>query len=424
MQGDRLRLLHFFVIFFELIKFFLKKVFFFSELYVIIVAEDKVGKDTKEWSCFLMNKFLDAILSLALVAGLGFWGYYIVSTGTVIDQTTTYYDPDSQPVTEEPAKPETQSNLDFEYEEVPNTAVHDSPLMLVNSNFACTAEESNLVSLDMKRMEVGSNSFSVDENLYVREIMADALIRMLDDYNVTKQQDNIIVSAGYRTEEEQQRLYEEAQQEQELYEEDLEETGTDYSETVSPAGYSEYQTGWCVDLAIDGEGEFDGTDEQSWILENCYRYGIIVRYPQEKTDITGMPYTPNHLRYVGFPHATIMAKENKTLEEYIDFVKDYPFGGSPLRISDYDAKIYEVFYYPMNEESDTTSVPIPIGLDYEICGNNIDGFIVTIDTGEIDHSQPPAEEEIPEDADPERPKDWSEDQEFEADNEELEENEE
>ena len=68
-----------------------------------------------------MKKFLDAILSLALVAGLGFGGYYIVSHGTVIDQTTTYYNPEEQPaVTEEETEPENQNGIIFESEEHPN----------------------------------------------------------------------------------------------------------------------------------------------------------------------------------------------------------------------------------------------------------------------------------------------------------------
>ena len=74
-----------------------------------------------------MKKFLDAILSLALVAGLGFGGYYIVSHGTVIDQTTTYYNPEEQPaVTEEETEPENQNGIIFESEEVNNTEVNNS----------------------------------------------------------------------------------------------------------------------------------------------------------------------------------------------------------------------------------------------------------------------------------------------------------
>ncbi|MEE5993943.1 MAG: M15 family metallopeptidase [Oscillospiraceae bacterium] len=353
-----------------------------------------------------MKKILDVILSLALVAGLGFGGYYIISNGTVIDQTTTYYDPDAQPITEEVTEPENQSNILFESEEVPNTEVNNSPLILVNSNFACNSEEANLVSLYVKRLEADSHSFGVrDEELLVREIMADALIRMFDDFNAATQADNVVVVSGFRTAEDQQRLYEE----------DLEETGLDYSEKVAPAGYSEHQTGWCVDLDIDGDEEFDGTDVQSWILENCYKYGMVLRYPEGKQEITGIQYEPWHFRYVGFPHATIMSNEGMCLEEYTDFLKGYPYDGNHLQVTDYDGRIYEIFYYPMDTEFESTLVPIPIGLDYEICGNNIDGFIVTVDTGEYDETEPiPAEdEEIAGDADPEQPDDWSEEPEFE-----------
>ena len=353
-----------------------------------------------------MKKFLDVILSLALVAGLGFGGYYIVSNGVVIDQTTTYYDPSSQPMTEEVTEPENQSNILFENEEVPNTEVNNGHLVLVNSNFACTSEEANLVSLYVKRLEADSHSFGVrDESLLVHEIMADALIRMFDDYSTSTQQENVTVVSGFRTAEDQQRLYDE----------DLEETGLDYSERVAPAGFSEHQTGWCVDFDIDGdEEEFDGTGVQSWFLENCYKYGMILRYPEDKTEITGIQYEPWHFRYVGFPHATVISNEGWSLEEYIDFVKGYPYDGNHLQITDYDGKIYEIFYYPMDTEFESTLVPIPIGLDYEICGNNIDGFIVTVDTGKFDDSEPvPTDDEIAGDADPEQPENWEEHPEFE-----------
>ncbi len=352
-----------------------------------------------------MKKFLDVILSLALVAGLGFGGYYIVSHGTVIDQTTTYYNPEEQPVTEEETEPENQSNIIFESEEVSNTQVNNSPLTLVNSNFACTSEQSNLVSLYVKRLEADSHSFGVrDDKLLVREIMADALIRMFDDYNAATGQEDIIVVSGFRTAEDQQKLYDD----------DLAETGLDYSERVAPSGYSEHQTGWCVDLDIDGDAEFDGTGVQEWIASNCYKYGMVLRYPEDKQDITGIQYEPWHFRYVGFPHATIMTNEGMCLEEYTDFLKGYPYDGSHLQITDYDGKIYEIFYYPMDTEFESTLVPIPVGLDYEICGNNIDGFIVTVDTGEYDNNEPitPEEEVIEGDADPEQPENWEE-QEFE-----------
>ncbi len=347
-----------------------------------------------------MKKFLDAILSLALVAGLGFGGYYIVSHGTVIDQTTTYYNPEEQPVTEEETEPENQSGIIFENEEVNNTEVNNSPLILVNSNFACTSENANLVSLMQKRLEADNHNFGVrDDELLVREIMADALIRMFDAYKEATEQDDIVVVSGFRTAEDQQRLYEE----------DLEETGLDYSERVAPSGYSEHQTGWCVDLDISGDEEFDGTGEQKWILDNCYKYGMILRYPEGKQDITGIQYEPWHFRYVGIPHATIMTNDGITLEEYVDLLKAYPYDGDHLQITDYDGKIYEIFYYPMNTEYDSTLVPIPVGLDYQICGNNIDGFIVTIDTGEYDDSAPIINDEtVAGDADPEQPENWEE----------------
>ncbi len=91
------------------------------------------------------------------------------------------------------------------------------------------------------------------------------------------------------------------------YEEAYAETGKD---TALP-GHSEHQTG----LAVDLNGS---TETYAWLAENCWDYGFILRYPEDKTEITGIIYEPWHFRYVG----TELAQELKTLglcmEEYIE----------------------------------------------------------------------------------------------------------
>lgn len=64
-------------------------------------------------------------------------------------------------------------------------------------------------------------------------------------------------------------------------------------------------------------------------------------------------------------------------------LKEYPYDGEHLRITDYDGKIYEVYYYAASEDFATTMVPVPADLKYTVSGNNVDGFIITVDTGEI-----------------------------------------
>ena len=57
---------------------------------------------------------------------------------------------------------------------------------------------------------------------------------------------------------------------------------------------------------------------QKWLMENSWRYGFILRYPNEKSDITGIIYEPWHYRYVGEEAAAEIYELGLTLEEYLD----------------------------------------------------------------------------------------------------------
>ena len=93
--------------------------------------------------------------------------------------------------------------------------------------------------------------------------------------------------------------------------------------SVQPPGASEHQLGLALDVSINGklEEEFGDTPEGKWIRDNCHNFGFILRYPANKTKITGISYEPWHLRYVGQPHASIMFEMDFTLEEYLEFLR-------------------------------------------------------------------------------------------------------
>ncbi len=84
-------------------------------------------------------------------------------------------------------------------------------------------------------------------------------------------------------------------------------------------GHSEHQTGLALDVAVKGNSYFDGfekTKEFAWLQENAHLYGFILRYPEDKQEITGYGYEPWHYRYVGEEVATYIHEENITFEEY------------------------------------------------------------------------------------------------------------
>lgn len=114
---------------------------------------------------------------------------------------------------------------------------------------------------------------------------------------------------------------------------------------------------------------FTGTGEYSWVIDNCYNYGFIVRYPVEKSTITGLD-DPSYLRYVGQPHSLIIKQNSFCLEEYIDFLRNYSYD-NPLEYDNY--KIYYV-----KSTGENTEVKVPKNSTYYISGNNVDGFIIIV----------------------------------------------
>lgn len=128
------------------------------------------------------------------------------------------------------------------------------------------------------------------------------------------QNDGITLTIGssYRSYEEQEQLF------------DSYLNADEYSEVLTYSAYpgtSEHQTGLVIDFIEQGECDFDTCFEKTssgiWLSENAANYGFILRFPQNKEDITGYMYEPWHYRYVGREVAQKIEKEKITLEEYI-----------------------------------------------------------------------------------------------------------
>lgn len=163
-----------------------------------------------------------------------------------------------------------------------------------------------------------------------------------------------------------------------------------YSTTENPDGSStgieESQTGLTFDFMVydestGGYASYTGDGKNSWILANGNKYGMILRYPADKTAETGHEFVSNHFRYVGVPHSEIMAENSLCLEEYLEFLKKYTFE-KPLSFTAYEGDSYEIYYVEQSKDR-TTKIPIPQSADgkdylYTVSGNNYDGFIVTV----------------------------------------------
>ncbi|NLX83799.1 MAG: M15 family metallopeptidase [Clostridiales bacterium] len=100
---------------------------------------------------------------------------------------------------------------------------------------------------------------------------------------------------------------------------------------VAPAGASEHQLGLAMDIGRRSgsglNGSFGKTKEGQWVAENAHRFGFIIRYKEDWTQITGYAYEPWHIRYVGVEHATAIYQLDIPLETYIEELSKTTYGG-------------------------------------------------------------------------------------------------
>ncbi len=137
------------------------------------------------------------------------------------------------------------------------------------------------------------------------------------------QKDIIIgIDSAYRSIAEQQEIYERFVR---LY-------GEDYAkQVVASVGTSEHHTALAIDLGLYKENQFLVDNYELMKYEDVFleihsylsQFGFILRYPKEKEQITGYPYEPWHIRYVGKVVASIIAKNHWTLEEYLNYFSGF-----------------------------------------------------------------------------------------------------
>ena len=122
------------------------------------------------------------------------------------------------------------------------------------------------------------------------------------------------------------RAYLSADEQKDLIEEYTREYGENYAYNYQgEPNYSENQTGLGIDLALFFAGEKIDTDAELMKMDGIFRevyavmadYGFILRYPEEKVQVTDFMYQPWHIRYVGEEAAKEINEKNITLEEYL-----------------------------------------------------------------------------------------------------------
>ena len=183
-------------------------------------------------------------------------------------------------------------------------------LKLVNAKNPMTQEDVPEVATET----VDSNGYQVDAR-----IIGD-LQEMFDAARAAGR--NPVICSAFRSWDTQEYLYqnkiERVMAEEGLSEEEArKEAGT----VVAVPGTSEHQVGLALDIVSSEYMNLDDkqmeTEDQQWLMENSWKYGFILRYPLNKSDITGIIFEPWHYRYVGKEAAKEIYEQDITLEEYL-----------------------------------------------------------------------------------------------------------
>ena len=194
-------------------------------------------------------------------------------------------------------------NYDF-YETKLNTDTSVDTSMLVNKYYTLSNdyEPDDLVNVSQNYAwgDIGSQK--------VREVAYNAF---LDMWNAAHDSGYyLMINSSYRSYADQEAVYEN-------YKKISGESGAD--KIAARPGSSEHQTGLAIDIfskTNTNKNTFADTEEAKWLANNAYKYGFILRYPEDKVDITGYSYEAWHYRYVGVDIATYIYKNDITFEEY------------------------------------------------------------------------------------------------------------
>ena len=229
-------------------------------------------------------------------------------------------------------------------------AMSNDYLLLVNPWYAVPHDiAGNFVRIDGHVNSLNPNMLIIEDALIMLSAMFNSAASVgFHQFRVTQ---------AFRTHEYQQGLYDQF-------------AGTGIA---ARPGHSEHQVGLAVDISYEGVN-IGNSLQGDWLMNYSYRYGFILRYPQHKTEITGIPFEPWHYRFVGQPHAFFMTHNDMVLEEYIAHLRN----NREITVF-VEAVEFNVFYLSHVDES----IEIPYGQTFWASRDNTGGIIVTaINTNE------------------------------------------
>ena len=270
---------------------------------------------------------------------------------------------------------EPENKIIYSYETADAADIHSGELILVNRDYATDDIQAGLVTMFEKK----TDSYGLkDTSLQLLEEPLSAFNAMADAFRTENNGEKLLVTSAYRTKADQRKIYSSS----------LSNKTADGSVAAAMAGFSDYETGCSVSVTVMRDGQYldlggaDCETERAWFAAKAANFGFIQRYPQDKTEVTAFPYEAGHFRYVGSVHALYMQGTGLCLEEYVAKLREYTYDGKRLTAQDEKGMAYEVFFVPVPADAASVDVPVPADGAYRRSGNNVDGFVVTAETGE------------------------------------------
>lgn len=273
---------------------------------------------------------------------------------------------ESSPNSDNPSNHLNNSSKELEFETmvIDQSQLTKGSLVLINLNHKYEIPaDLNLILISEYRDANSSNvPYGIWEKYHMKleATATEYAHKMLCDMGQSTKNDDIMIMSSFRSYDDQSAV----------------------SNTIAP-GYSDHHSGMLITIRAS---KGDLADENvAWLADNAHKYGFVVRYPADKTEITGVSDYTQAFRYVGVAHAKYMKDNNLCLEEYIDYLKKNITYKKPLSITTDDGSLYYVYYSDVSDSANEIKVPIrtanpdgSMNFDYTISGINDGGVVITV----------------------------------------------
>ena len=307
---------------------------------------------------------------------------------------------------ENPAWPENNHKLEWEVLDLSQfplqdqKAVHSNRqeimyngMLLVNAWHSRPADYSDTGIVSVSRAYKGDDKIQAKDNNVTLHTNALAALHEALQAAKAEGMEHYLVEEGYRTVERQQEYYNKKREKlSSKYSGDALDEAT--RKEVNYPGTSEYNSGLAFELRLYdkndpdvGAPKYSTTPEGKWMNENCWKYGLVFRFPQnewpletstDKSFKTGVSVHLNLYRYVGKGNAAIMHYMDFTMEEYIEYLEEHPH--IALYVDDHLQ--YEVYRQIVGDDEEF-DIQLNSTSNWESSLDNMGGIITVFDNTHI-----------------------------------------